>query len=703
MIEEAVRAEIRVPIPLQEDRASAAHRILVLGLLVIVAVGVAMRLYGLGKLPYGLFHDEAWEGLDALRVLAGAHPLYFPENSGREPIFIYLMALTLRIFGRNPLGIRAAAAVCGLLTLPATYLLGRAWGSPRVGLLGMAILAVTLWHVQLSRVGLRAVALPLFIALGLGCSALAFRSRSLRLATAAGVALGLCLYTYTAARFTPLALLGMALYGLIWHREWLRSRWAIAAAIAGGAFLTVLPLAVYLSQHPDAAFNRSGDVAIWNNMGLHRGSLAGALARSMLRTLGMFTWRGDAIWRHNVPHRPVFDPLLSAAFLGGVVVALVRWRSRPAWALCIIWIGVMALPTMLSEDAPHFLRAAGVLPVAVLLPALALDAVLRWITERRQRDRSGWDGVDVVPTGRAAGTLASAALVGVLGLSSVCTAGDYFASRTTPAVPLSGFDFHGAYLREPRCGYAFQAQLTELARVAAAAQTPVYLDGHYWDVFTAVRFLLPLSERIHLFDIDRVPPPARPPFTLLAWPYEGVTRVVGMLPAHAEIAVTPGPWTRGDLEQPLWREFVRWTVTPLEGPAPESWRAIGLFDGGLALLDAHGSWDGGTFSLELRWMRDAPTIKTGLIRIQAIGAGGRVLRTVDELLGTAFYPPMAWTPGSVISQRITLEVPPADRASLRLQLGLADVASHRPLRVRAASVPVQGDALLLEAGIRKSP
>ena len=59
----------------------------VIGLMLLAGV---LRLYELGSWPPGLYHDEAYYGLDALRVIGGERPLYFAANNGREPFFIYL-------------------------------------------------------------------------------------------------------------------------------------------------------------------------------------------------------------------------------------------------------------------------------------------------------------------------------------------------------------------------------------------------------------------------------------------------------------------------------------------------------------------------------------------------------------------------------------------------------------------------------------
>jgi hypothetical protein len=52
---------------------------LVVGLLVIAA---ALRFAQLDQLPPRLYHDEAYEGLDALKILGGQTPIYLTANFG---------------------------------------------------------------------------------------------------------------------------------------------------------------------------------------------------------------------------------------------------------------------------------------------------------------------------------------------------------------------------------------------------------------------------------------------------------------------------------------------------------------------------------------------------------------------------------------------------------------------------------------------
>ena len=51
-------------------------------MLAIFLVALALRTYRLHEWPPGLFNDEAANGLDALGVLRGERPIFFPRNTG---------------------------------------------------------------------------------------------------------------------------------------------------------------------------------------------------------------------------------------------------------------------------------------------------------------------------------------------------------------------------------------------------------------------------------------------------------------------------------------------------------------------------------------------------------------------------------------------------------------------------------------------
>ena len=131
-------------------------------LLLALLIAFALRFYRLGEIPLGLYRDEAFNGLDALKILQGEHAVFFPANNGREPFYIYLTAAAVALFGQTIFAIRLAAAVVGTLTTLPVYLLGKSWFGWRIGVLAAWIWAITLWPVHLSRIGLRVILLACF-------------------------------------------------------------------------------------------------------------------------------------------------------------------------------------------------------------------------------------------------------------------------------------------------------------------------------------------------------------------------------------------------------------------------------------------------------------------------------------------------------------------------------------------------------------
>ena len=70
--------------------------------LIIMAVAAFFRLYKLDQFPPGLYPDEAMNGNNALEALdTGDFKIFYPENNGREGLFINIQALSLKAFGNE--------------------------------------------------------------------------------------------------------------------------------------------------------------------------------------------------------------------------------------------------------------------------------------------------------------------------------------------------------------------------------------------------------------------------------------------------------------------------------------------------------------------------------------------------------------------------------------------------------------------------
>src|SRR5512137_488702 len=124
------------------------------------------RTYELTGLGLAIEHDEVAEWQIANSIRHGENALFFKEAYGQEPLFLYLMAGSTALIGDNVFAIRFTSVFVAMLTLAASYRLLRRMFSPTVALVALAGMSIALWPVFWGRVGLRAMTLPLMLALG---------------------------------------------------------------------------------------------------------------------------------------------------------------------------------------------------------------------------------------------------------------------------------------------------------------------------------------------------------------------------------------------------------------------------------------------------------------------------------------------------------------------------------------------------------
>ncbi|MDP2728139.1 MAG: glycosyltransferase family 39 protein, partial [Dehalococcoidia bacterium] len=311
---------------------------------------------------------EAAIGLDALDVLGtGQIPIYFERTTGgQEPLFGYLTVLSMLALGPNVLAMRLVAPIVGLLTVAVTYVLGKEMLGRWVGLIAALLIAVSYWHVHVSHTSFRAITLPLMVGLTFLLFWRALKRESLVSYVLAGLAGAVTMYTYQSSRLFPL-LLGLA-FLYLWICRGRGLPWKGMATFAGVTGALTLPLAWYYLGHPDLFSARIDQV----------GAGGTSFLGSLTNALGMFSYRGDITWKFNLPGKPVFDLWDSALFYLGVVVSLRRWR-KPPYGLLLLWVAVMLLPTALSTESPHFLRALGIMPAVYLLPGVGAVWLAGWV------------------------------------------------------------------------------------------------------------------------------------------------------------------------------------------------------------------------------------------------------------------------------------------------------------------------------------
>ena len=189
----------------------------------ITALGAYFRLHDLASTPPEMTSDHIEKLLDAMRVEDGYRGVFFPNNGGREGFQMYLVALVANVFGVGLSfdALKIATVIEGVITIPVLWWMARQvvgtdtarrrelgnWA----GLALAGLVAISAWHVMLSRLGLRIVLTPLTTALVLGFLARVMRHNRMRDTLALGLTLGAGTYFYQANRMLP----GVVVIGVV--------------------------------------------------------------------------------------------------------------------------------------------------------------------------------------------------------------------------------------------------------------------------------------------------------------------------------------------------------------------------------------------------------------------------------------------------------------------------------------------------------
>ncbi|MFN2279106.1 MAG: glycosyltransferase family 39 protein [Candidatus Promineifilaceae bacterium] len=343
----------------------------------ITAVGAFLRLYEISSLPPGDGFDAAQYGLDALQILEGARPIFLEANFGREVLFSYLVALVYTVTGPGILGIHLSSALIGIATIPAVYLAARellaeeeqallAWAP----LLAALITAVSYWHLNYSRAGLRVIWVPLFAALISAALWRGLRKDSRLAFAAAGILLGCSQYTYQAARLLPLLALAAFVFTAVQRRALTRHDMGNLFLTFGLALLVFAPLGLFAINQPQVFNDRLRQTALLDNEG-DLGAQISDLSGQARLALRMFFIEGDNEPLYTIPGRPSLTPFLALFFLAGILLSL--WRcKRPQMLYLLSWLVLLTAPAMIADQAATAKRALGAQPAVAILIALGM-------------------------------------------------------------------------------------------------------------------------------------------------------------------------------------------------------------------------------------------------------------------------------------------------------------------------------------------
>lgn len=371
-------------------------KLTVITLLLIVILGAVLRLYQFTTNPPGLYVDETSIAYNAYSInMTGqdewgdTEPLLFKSfGDYKLPLFIYMVALSERLFGLTTFAVRFPSALAGILTLVATFFAAaelarliknkyphnRLVANPYLlASLSAFLVAISPWHLQFSRAGFEANIALTFHCFGTMFFLLAVRKNIWLLVPALLCFVG-SVYTYHSAAVSAPLILGTLI--VLFYKQLLLNwkKVAVAFIVASIAVLPYLPSYV-LSAHGRVRFNTESVLHMPGNPAQN------FINNYVANFSGDFLFfKGDQDGRHSVKKIGELYLWQFPAVLAGLYF-LIKYRSKTS-VILIVWLLVAALPPSLTRVSPHALR--GLLGVLAWQKVSALGAIFLLLFLRRR-------------------------------------------------------------------------------------------------------------------------------------------------------------------------------------------------------------------------------------------------------------------------------------------------------------------------------
>ena len=384
-------------------------------LIVVLLIAAFLRFYSLGTNPPSLTWDEAaWGynayslGLDGRDEFGKFLPYDYLESFGdfKPPMYAYLDIFPVKLFGLNEFAVRFPSALFGVLTVLTTYFLVRRIfpNSPnreKYALLAAFFLAISPWHIMLSRAAFEANVATFFISFGVFAALAGVQDKRWYLPLAA-LSFALSFYTFNTARIvTPLLVLILAVG---FRKELLMRKKETAVAILVGILL-ILPITKFLfSPQSNLRFkevNIFSDAAVVERANQQIANDNNSLFSKAIhnRRLGY----GVEYLKHYFDNlSPSFlfikgdgNPKFSTQdvgemylwelpfFVGGIL--LLFRRREGVWWIIPLWLLVGIIPAATARETPHALRIETTLPTFQILTAIGVGTFLSWVNKAKYK------------------------------------------------------------------------------------------------------------------------------------------------------------------------------------------------------------------------------------------------------------------------------------------------------------------------------
>ena len=342
--------------------------------LIMLLLAAFLRFTHLASLPQGISEDEIINIRLVDNVRQGDIFVFFPDESGgREGGYPVFAAFATALVGDGSIGFRMLSVWLGMLSLAIIYTLGNHLYNPFVGVAALALAAVNMSGILLSRTLSSDAAVALLVSatmLALARSLPVYRRTRLVTSNifsfaALGSLLGAGLYVHPSSLFIAAGALAY-----IAHLVYIRNQmFGQRRSYTSFAILLLLIISMPYLISTINLFQYSGLQRMWTAFG-------DGAPRALLDGLRGIVLDGDINPAHNLPGRPLVDMFSGLAIAIGFVISALR-RNRPRFAMPLFMFALLLPAALIVPGSPNFARMTVIMPLLALFFGVGLYALLR--------------------------------------------------------------------------------------------------------------------------------------------------------------------------------------------------------------------------------------------------------------------------------------------------------------------------------------
>lgn len=340
-------------------------------LALILLLSFTLLIHKITDIPSGFYTDEAAIGYNAYKLLTTGRdehnktwPIFFKSlGDYRTPIPIYSNIPSIILFGLSEFSVRFTTAMYGAGTVFLLYFIGKKLSNIKVGLLSSFLLAISPWHIHMSRWGSEYASFPFFLSAGFLLYLISFKKRFYLLF--AFIFLGLTLYTYYPAwAIVPLFTVGLTVHWVIINRFK-----HLLYLIAGVFLLLLISIPLIEGIKDGYALTR------WKSIQPKGESFKVKIDKffplyidhfreGFLFVSGDIGYPGHFITRHSVKYMGELYWFQAPFIIIGIIYFIVR--NRKYWVLTFYLLLLYPLGSALTFDGPTATRSIiGIIPLTL--------------------------------------------------------------------------------------------------------------------------------------------------------------------------------------------------------------------------------------------------------------------------------------------------------------------------------------------------